>query len=176
MNLPLELESLLRPKLSTIQSKRYCFLSCHVNWKTHWGEPERAPHYSGTALRKCVNVRTYVLACLRPYTVNFKYAFKYFPKIEVKGNTGPECSVDNHSGDSSSLTPPGTLLLVCHNTYGLTINGRLLADRKITGSQYFHVVWCPLTWYVWVEHAGSKGNIKILSTQLESTDYSQSHS
>ena len=105
MNLPLELESLLRPKLSTIQSKRYCFLSCHVNWKTHWGEPERAPHYSGTALRKCVNVRTYVLACLRPYTVNFKYAFKYFPKIELKGNTGPECSVDNHSGDSSSLTP-----------------------------------------------------------------------
>ena len=22
-----------------------------------------------------------------------------------------------------------------------------------SGSQYFHVVWCPLTWYVWVEHA-----------------------
>ena len=27
---------------------------------------------------KCVNVR----ACLRPYTENFKCAFKYFPKIE----------------------------------------------------------------------------------------------
>ena len=40
------------------------------------------PHTSGTALRKCVNVRMYVLACLRPYTVNFKCAFKYFPKIE----------------------------------------------------------------------------------------------
>ena len=30
------------------------------------------PHTSGTALRKCVNIHTYVLACLRPYTVNFK--------------------------------------------------------------------------------------------------------
>ena len=29
---------------------------------------------------------------------------------------------------------------------------------------------------VWVEDAGSKGNIKILSTQLESTDFLQSHS
>ena len=40
------------------------------------------PHTSGTALRKCVNVRTYVLACLRPYTVNFKCTFKYFLKNE----------------------------------------------------------------------------------------------
>ena len=38
------------------------------------------PHTSGTALRKCV---TYVLACLRPYTVNFKCAFKYFPKLNI---------------------------------------------------------------------------------------------
>ena len=36
------------------------------------------PHTSGTSLRKCVNVR----ACLLPYTVNFKCAFKYFQKIE----------------------------------------------------------------------------------------------
>ena len=36
------------------------------------------PHTSGTALRKCVNIR----ACLQPYTVNFKCAFKYFLKIE----------------------------------------------------------------------------------------------
>ena len=36
------------------------------------------PHPSGTALCRCVCIRT----CLRPYTVNFKCAFKYFPKIE----------------------------------------------------------------------------------------------
>ena len=64
-----------------------------------------------TALRKCVcNVR----ACLHPYTVNFKCAFKYFPKIkrpralyQVKGNAGllPECSVGNRSRNGSSLTP-----------------------------------------------------------------------
>ena len=43
------------------------------------------PHTSGTALRKCVYVRTYIRACLRPYTVNFKCVFKYFPKIEMLG-------------------------------------------------------------------------------------------
>ena len=37
------------------------------------------PHTSGTALRKCV---CNVLVCLRPYTVNFKCEFKYFPKKE----------------------------------------------------------------------------------------------
>ena len=30
------------------------------------------PHTSGTALWKCVNVHPCLLACLRPYTVNFK--------------------------------------------------------------------------------------------------------
>ena len=30
------------------------------------------PHTSGTVLQKCVNVHTYIRACLRPYTVNFK--------------------------------------------------------------------------------------------------------
>ena len=40
------------------------------------------PHTSGTALQKCVNVRMCLLACLWPYTVNFKCAFKYFSKIE----------------------------------------------------------------------------------------------
>ena len=69
------------------------------------------PHTSGTALRKCVNIRTCLFACLRPYTVNFKWAFKYFPKIErphtLGGNAGllPECSICNRSGDGSSLTP-----------------------------------------------------------------------
>ena len=36
------------------------------------------PHTSGTALQKYV----YLRACLRPYTINFKCMFKYFPKIE----------------------------------------------------------------------------------------------
>ena len=40
------------------------------------------PHTGGTALRKCVNIRMYVLACLQPYTVNFICTFKYFQKIE----------------------------------------------------------------------------------------------
>ena len=40
------------------------------------------PHTSGTALWKCVNVRPCLLACLQPYTVNFKCTFKYFSKIE----------------------------------------------------------------------------------------------
>ena len=49
----------------------------------------------------------------------------------MKGNAGllPECSVGNCSGDGSSLSTHGTLFLVCHNSYGPTINGRLLADR-----------------------------------------------
>ena len=28
-----------------------------------------------------------------------------------------------------------------------------LIFHTLHGSQYFHVDWCPLTWYVWVEHA-----------------------
>ena len=49
----------------------------------------------------------------------------------VGSNAGllPECSVGNHSGDGSSLSKHGTLLLVCHSTYGPTINGRPLADH-----------------------------------------------
>ena len=76
------------------------------------------PHTSGTgtALRRCVCIRP----CLRPYTVNLKCAFKYFPKIER-----PRAHVQRRR-----LTwMHGTLLLVCHSSYGLTINGRLLADR-----------------------------------------------
>ena len=54
------------------------------------------PHTSGTALRKCVNVRMCLLACLWPYTVNFKRMFKYFPKIPHALCAGllPEHSVD----------------------------------------------------------------------------------
>ena len=49
----------------------------------------------------------------------------------VKGNAGllPECSVGNRSGDGSEFNTHGTLLLVCHGSYGPTINGRLLTDR-----------------------------------------------
>ena len=36
------------------------------------------PHTSGTALQKCVCM----YLCLRPYTINVKCAFKYFPKID----------------------------------------------------------------------------------------------
>ena len=36
------------------------------------------PHTSGTALRRCMCIQP----CLWPYTINFKCAFKYFPKIE----------------------------------------------------------------------------------------------
>ena len=66
------------------------------------------PHTSRTALQKCVNVR----ACLRPYTGNFKCTFKYFQKIErpralCEGQcwATARCSVNNHSGDGSSLIP-----------------------------------------------------------------------
>ena len=43
------------------------------------------PHTSVTALLKCVCVclLACLLACLRPYTVNFKCAFKYFLKFNV---------------------------------------------------------------------------------------------
>ena len=43
----------------------------------------------------------------------------------MKGSAGllPEYSVGNHSGDGSSLSTHGTLLLVCHSSYGPTING-----------------------------------------------------
>ena len=53
------------------------------------------PNTSGTALHKCVCI----CACLWPYIVNFKRAFKYFSKIlrpwTVKDNAGllPECSI-----------------------------------------------------------------------------------
>ena len=45
------------------------------------------PYTSGTALQKCVcNIcaclLACLLACLRPYNINFKCTFKYFPKIE----------------------------------------------------------------------------------------------
>ena len=84
------------------------------------------PHTSRTALRRCVCIRP----CLWSYTVNFKYA--KITKIERPherawhGNAGllPDCSVDNRSGDDSILSMHGTLLLVCHSSYGPTINGQ----------------------------------------------------
>ena len=52
-------------------------------------------------------------------------------KKRGEGNAGllPECTIGNHSGDGSNLSTHGTLLLVCHSSYGPTINGRLLIDR-----------------------------------------------
>ena len=49
----------------------------------------------------------------------------------LKGNAGllPEFSVGNCRGDSLSFSMHSTLLLVCHSSYGPTINRRLLADR-----------------------------------------------
>ena len=40
-----------------------------------------------------------------------------------------ECSIGNRSGDGSSLGTHGTLLLVCHSSYGPTISDRLLTDH-----------------------------------------------
>ena len=90
----------------------YSFILCYLH-RSFIGASLSQPHTSGTALWKCVCIRMCLFACLRPYTVNFKCALKYFPKIEcpraldVKGNAGllPECSVDNRSVNSSSLTP-----------------------------------------------------------------------
>ena len=49
-------------------------------WSTPcWGEPENKPYTSGTALCRCVCIWPYLAW---PYTINFKCAFKYFPKIE----------------------------------------------------------------------------------------------
>ena len=39
-----------------------------------------------------------------------------------------KASVGNRSGDGSSLSTHGILLLVCHSSYGPTINGRLLTN------------------------------------------------
>ena len=58
----------------------------------------------------------------------------------------------------------------------------------LAGSPYFHIVWFPLMWHMWVEHAdliGSKGNSAYgskqwhkqnLSTQLDSTPSSSVNS
>ena len=42
--------------------------------------------------------------------------------------------------------------LVCHSSCHACVNV-VFVLRASFGSQYFHVVWCPLTWCVWVEHA-----------------------
>ena len=64
-------------------------------------------------------------------TVNFKCVFnrKLNVHVHLHGNAGllSECSIGNCSRDGSSLRLK--LLLVCHSSYGPTINGRLLADR-----------------------------------------------
>ena len=77
-------------KMFTFGSRRACVLDCIQNisqseiLSPHCltsliGASLSEPHTSGTSLQKCV---CNVLVCLWPYTVNFKGAFKYFPKIE----------------------------------------------------------------------------------------------
>ena len=108
------------------------------------------PHTSRTALQKCVNVRTCLLACLlaclRPYIVNFKctfkyFTFKYFTKIECpralsEGHSEGPCWATAYCQSAALATVAMTVkfnthgtLLVCHSTYGPIINGRLHTDR-----------------------------------------------
>ena len=66
--------------------------------------------------------------CHWKYTIHVSiHTFKHFPKIDVDAGLLPECSVGICSRDGSSCTH-ATLLLVCHSSYGATINGKLLAD------------------------------------------------
>ena len=87
---------------------------------------------------------TYVLA-LWSYTVNFKCAFKYFPKIEhpraltMLYSLLPECSVGNCSGNGSSFKHARHLTLLCHSSYRATVNGRLLADPETAQNLYTSV-------------------------------------
>ena len=94
------------------------------------------PHTSGTALRRCVYLydRLTVLAAIYRKSVlnaRLNISRKLNVLVHLHGNAGlmPEYSVDNHSGEDSSLRTHGTLLLVCHSSYGPTINSRLLADH-----------------------------------------------
>ena len=95
------------------------------------------PNTSGTALHKCVCI----CACLWPYIVNFKRAFKYFSKIlcpharwrTMQGYCQSAASA-SQSEDGSSWSMHGSLLLVSLSSYGPTINGRLLADRTNLGA------------------------------------------
>ena len=70
--------------------------------------------------------------CLRPYTVNFKCTFKYFPKIERPRALAWQCAGLLSALATVAETAQGFKdarhLHICHSSYGLTINGRLLAD------------------------------------------------
>ena len=95
-----------RGELMDVETFSPCTRLGKLYWYVHHsycGKPERA----GTKLRRCVCIRP----CLQPYSINFKYAFNYFPKIECPRALA-QCSVGNRSGDSSSLRMHGTLLLV----------------------------------------------------------------
>ena len=89
------------------------------------------PHTSGTSLRRCVCIYMTDRPCLRPYTVNFKCTFKYFPKIERPHGNVLGCW--SAALATVAKTAPGFKdawhLHICHSRYGLAINGRLLADR-----------------------------------------------
>ena len=73
------------------------------------------PHTSRNALRRCVSIRP----CLRPYIVNLKCAFKYFPKNWTTAR------VQRWQLQRRRLK----FMDARHSSYGPTVNGRLFADR-----------------------------------------------
>ena len=109
-----------------------------VLYKTIIGASLSEPHTSRTALRKCV---CNILVCLRPYTLILYVRLNISQKLNIlvhlvvgEGQCCAtycqiECSIGNHNGDSSNLSTHGTVLLVCHSSYGTTINSRLLTDH-----------------------------------------------
>ena len=107
---------------------------CHMANNKLIGASLSEPHTSGTALRKCVCIR----ACLRPYTVNFKCAFKYFPKIK-RPRALSQLAMLGHCQSAASKTVAETaeveartapyFLFVTVATDRPGINGRLPADR-----------------------------------------------
>ena len=98
-----------------------------------WAIPTLAGLHCKTRVYVCFFVAMYC---------KFKMCLNYFLEIEVQCPRTKQCwvlpefSVGNHSGDSPSSSMYGTLLLICHGSYGPTINGWLLADR----TNYTHQV------------------------------------
>ena len=79
-------------------------------------------------------VYTTMLACghiLQILSARLNISQKLNVLVHLHGNAGllPECSVGDCRGDGSGLRINDTLLLVCHSSYRLTINGRLLTDH-----------------------------------------------
>ena len=96
-------------------SSRNCIVGVHADLICpYWGEPRASPTLAGLHCADvCVYDRPTDRPCLRPYTVNFKCAFKYFPKIELPRSLAWQCAgllsecsvaaVGNRSGDGSRV-------------------------------------------------------------------------